>query len=277
METGTCRYCLEPKKALVRSHLAPAALYDLCRGRDMEPIMFSAALVMSTSRQVQAPLLCGDCEGALNREGEDWTLPLLATAKGAFPFFDLLQKVPPDATDGEIAVYAAFRNPEIDVRKLTHFALGVFWKASVHPWSGSRRRPQIQLGPYGEEIRKFLRSEAPFPRYVALTVGVVPPRAAQISFCQPYEGSSCEFHHFMFYVPGIAFALSVGKGIGAAKETCFYSNPLHPVTIADLSRDIKAFLLGIFAQAHKSRSLLQYLEESSRGIPQSPSRPHRQR
>lgn len=218
---------------------------------------------MSSGRELKHPLLCKECDGALSRDGEDWTLPLLATIEGKFSFYDILTRVPPDVEEPDLRGYAASRNPDIDFGKLSHFAIGVFWKASVHSWSGTRTEPQIDLGPYGEEIRKFLRGEAPFPRYVALTVGVTPPPVKDIAFCQPYLGSMKNCHFFMFYVPGIAFALSVGKGIGDAKNNCFYSNPLHPIVVGDISSGIKSVFRTISAGAHKSQKLMKYLEERS--------------
>jgi hypothetical protein len=183
MEVGTCRYCLQLNKALVRSHLAPAALYDLCRTEDLEPIMVTAKVVMSSSWELQHPLLCEECDGSLSRDGENWVLPLLATIDRTFPLYELLKRIPPDVGDQEVEGYAASRNPEIDVPKLAHFALAVFWKASVHSSSGNHTEPQIELGRYGEELRKFLRGEGLFPKYMSLTVGVLPPPVKQISFC----------------------------------------------------------------------------------------------
>lgn len=263
MEIGTCKYCLEPNKRLVQSHLAPGALYDLC-SVDGEVVIVTAEVVMNTGRQLKHPLLCEMCDGSLSKNGENWTLPLLATIEGKFPFHDILEKVTPDVVDIDSKAYAACRNQEIDVQRLTHFALGVFWKASVHSWSGKRTENLIELGPYGEEIRKFLRGEAPFPKYVGLTVGVLPPPVKQISFCQPYQGSVAEFHYFMFYVPGIAFALSVGKRIGVAKENCFYSNPLHPIVVTDMTGTIRSVMQDVSLKAYKSPKLMKYLGEHSR-------------
>jgi len=72
--------------------------------------------------------------------------------------------------------YAAVRNPEIKPDKLIHFALGMFWKASVHSWKGGVREPLIDVGPYRETVRKFVRGEIPFPERMALTIGAVTAR-----------------------------------------------------------------------------------------------------
>lgn len=264
MEVGTCKFCLEPNKPLVESHLAPAALYDLCSVGG-EFVILTAEVVTFNGRQLMHSLLCKECDGFFSTNGENWTLPLLATLDGRFPFFDLLQKVPPDLVDSDLMGYAVSRNPEIDVQKLTHFALGVFWKASVHPWSGRQTESWIRLGPYGEEIRKFLRGEESFPKYAGLTVGVMPPPVKQISFCQPYRGSVSEFHNFIFHVPGITFVLSVGKRIGDAKNNCFYSNPFHPIVVADTSGDIRSVIQSVTAKAHKSQRVRKYLREGMGG------------
>jgi putative endonuclease len=123
--------------------------------------------------------------GPLNDGGERWLLPLLARIDLTFPLLDIIEKLPPDQVDGEWMGYAAIRNPAVEVNKLIHFAMGVFWKASVHAWSGSSREPRIDLGPYREEVRGFLRGERVFPRHMGLVVGILPREKALISFNQP--------------------------------------------------------------------------------------------
>ncbi len=116
-------------------------------------------VMMQTSRQLQDRLLCKLCEDVLNVGGEQWLLPLLARIDQTFPLLGIVEKFPPHQVDGEWKGYAAFRNPEIEVDKLIHFAMGVYWKASVHSWTGSSREPRIELGPYREKVRTFLRGE----------------------------------------------------------------------------------------------------------------------
>ena len=84
-------------------------------------------------------------------------LPKLARLDGGqFPFLDILEKQPPFRTSDGNIWYEASKNSDIDVEKNPHFALGIFWKASVHPWSGIKKDPMIDLGPYTEKIRLFL-------------------------------------------------------------------------------------------------------------------------
>jgi hypothetical protein len=68
----------------------------------------------------------------------------------------------------------------------------------------------------------------------------------------------------MFYVPGIAFALSVGKQIGDAKENCFYSNPLHPVVVSALAGDIRAVMREATKNAYISKRVRELARSQGR-------------
>ena len=199
----------------------------------------------------------------MSREGENWLLPLLATAEGTFPFHDLLLEGTPGGSDGDSKMYAASKNPKIDVAKLTHFAMGVFWKASVHSWRSGENEPLIQLAKYGESARAFLRGEALFPTTMALIVGVIPPPVKTIGFCHPYRGSASGYHNFLFFVPGIEFALLVGNTIPPElKQTCFASHPLHPIVVSGgISGSIKSVIQESTARAHRAANVVKYLNK----------------
>lgn len=189
MVSATCRLCLKNKQ-LVSSHLIPQAMYDYCRARDSEAVIMTSKIVMQTSRQVQYPLLCHECEDVLNKGGENWLLPLLATLDKMFPLLDIIEERNPDRVDGDLRIYAASRNPSIAIDKLIHFAMGVFWKASIHSWEGGSKTPRIELGPYRERVRTFLRRETAFPQNMGLVLGVSPRETALVSFSLPYRNVS---------------------------------------------------------------------------------------
>ena len=254
-----CPLCLETKP-LVSSHLIPKRIYDYCRPPGGNPISFTSELVIETSRQLQDDLLCLNCEDILNKGGETWLAPLLAQYQGPFPFYEILAKYPPETNVNDVAVYAAARNPEIHVDKLIHFAMGVFWKAGAHSWSGSRSEPLIDLGDFSEPIRRFLRGETGFPDHAALTVGVLPSPVKQISFHNPYRGSNEQWMNFLLYIPGIEFSLSLG---GAVDKTlrggCFASHSAHPILAFDFSPDIREITKGVLEKAHKAKNVAKYL------------------
>jgi len=259
MPNQNCPLCLLEKN-VVRSHLIPQAMYDYCRPPGGNPISITSELVIESSRQLQDHLLCLQCEDMLNKGGEQWLLPLLATLQGKFPFYDILTKTPPEASDGNDILYAAAKNPDIQTDKLAHFAMGVFSKASAHSWSGCRTEPLIDLGPYQEPVRKFLRGEAGFPDKMALVIGVLPPPVTLISFHQPYRGSADRWHNFLFYIPGIQFSLCVGNGVTVnIRESCFVSHPLHPILVTDFSKDIREIIRSVTAKARKAKNVEKYL------------------
>src|SRR5439155_19445344 len=111
--------------------------------------------------------------------------------------------LPPEGMQAGVATYAAANNPHFEITKLTHFALGIFWKASVHSWEKRKQiEPRIDLGPYGERLRKFLRGESSFPNNMALTIWLA-DRNDVSNFtggAQPYRGRCKDAHSYSFCV-----------------------------------------------------------------------------
>ena len=255
--------CLETKN-VVSSHLHPAALYAYCRNEDDEsPMRVGDGVVIQTDRQLQDYLLCVECEDTLNKGGEMWVNPRLATIQKTFPLYDILMKGPAAHSDEKGGLYFASLNPEIDVQKLTHFAMGIFWKASVHSWRGKERSPLIQLGPYGDAIRTWLRGETAFPKHVCLSVLVARPENALIVLSGPTERVHKTWHSFSLNVPGVVFMLNVGRQIDLEmRMTCFHENPMHPVFISDDVMGVVWNKLGEhYRESRKTKSYLTAKEK----------------
>src|SRR3982074_2531244 len=106
---GICKLCLEDKE-LCDSHLLPKSLYALLKSKKKDPVMVTSEVARHTSRQVKHYLLCSVCEDILNRGGETWLLPLLATIEGNFPLFDIITSIPPEADELDIKAYSASKN-----------------------------------------------------------------------------------------------------------------------------------------------------------------------
>lgn len=256
MASGLCRLCLQNTQ-LVKSHLMPAALYKYCRGRDCEPIKIAGGMLVPTSQQTQDYLLCAACEDVLNKGGERWLVPRLATIEREFPFYELLRKAPPNYDDGWVAIYYASNNSEISCKKIAHFAMGIFWKASAHSWRKATGEPKIQLGPYSEPIRLWLRGGTDFPEHMALLVYVSPPLRAQIVFSEPCAAARDEARYYFFYVPGILFMLTVGKTLPRnAKSLSFFPAPTRPIIVTEFAASI---IENLFADlTHRSRKSRGY-------------------
>jgi hypothetical protein len=261
MPVKKCPLCLETKE-VVSSHLMPAALYDYCREPGREPVAFNEKLVLESSRQLQHPLLCQSCEENLNKNGETWILPLFARYDGSFPFHEILTKMEPAVTDGEIRAFATARNPEIHAEMLSHFAMGIFWKSAVHSWSGARKEPQISLGPYAEAVRRYLRGESGFPAHMALLIGVLPVPVNHIAFTAPYQGRSTKWHNFVLYILGIEFTLLAGRGIDPETHAASFSGNIErPILLFNYEPDIRDIAVTVMKKAHKAKNVQKYFKK----------------
>lgn len=233
----------------------PAALYDYCRKGEHRPIKVGRGFVIPTDRQTQDYLLCADCEDVLNSGGERWILDKLATWERTFPLYDLLSKVPPFLDEDGMAVYLAGQNHDIEVEKLTHFAMGLFWKASIHSWSKDTIHPRIDLGPYSEEIRKWLRGQSPFPKYIYLIVVIERPQKAQITMSDPYEGVRQGWRTHFVHIPGVLFMMALGKTVDESVRVLSLVNAENPINVSDaVTDDFENLMVGILRRSHKTQA-----------------------
>jgi hypothetical protein len=224
-------------------------------------------VVSHTDRQIQDYLLCRDCEHILNERGENWVNSKLATTEKTFPLYDLVMSSPEAFSDENGGVYLTADNPDFDVKSLSHFALGIFWKAGVHSWSGARTEPMIDLGDYTEPIRTWLKGETAFPRDVTLTIMCSRPENTFVVLSQPVEVKGKAWRNYWFYVPGVMFFLNIGPTIELEMRTCcFYHMPAHPVFISD--DIIKKFHERLGKDYMDSRKAKGYLKQ--KGTRQKP-------
>ena len=250
-----CPMCVATKN-VVSSHLYPAALYGNESG--FSPLLIGNGIVMHTDRQIQHPLLCLDCEDILNKGGETWTNPKLFDRKIGFPLYEMVIKLPAEYERAG-GLYFAAQNPEIDVERLTHFALGIYWKAAVHSWKGGETDPLIELGPYAEALRLWLRGEESFPKNVSLGVVLSRPDKALAGLHGPVEAESGRWRTFLLNVPGAMFMLSVGRLIPIEmRYSCFHENQQHPIFVSDEVTD--AVWNRLSGQYGESRKTQKYLE-----------------
>jgi hypothetical protein len=272
MKLGTCKMCLL-EKDLVSSHLMPRALYAYVYEGDLRPIKYGDGVLIPTDRQTQDYLLCEDCEDILNQGGESWITDKLATWERTFPLYETLTKLPADFDEDGMVVYFAAKNPDIKIDKLTHFALGLFWKASVHSWKGDSTEPRIELGPYSEDIRKWLRGGGSFPKNVYLLVLVERPARAQITMSDPYEGERNGGRAFFVHVPGVLFMLAVGKTVDEwMRALCVQNSPGNPINISEsLTTKFTQYLAETFRNARKTNAFLKAKEKGDEARKMKPT------
>jgi hypothetical protein len=158
-----CRLCLEQGE-LQRSHLLPKALYRLI-GSGTDPdhpdtVQLSSEGIKKSSEQVWRHLLCSECEDRLNKNGEAWTLHNCYRGSGIFRLRDKLRKGTNLSLGAEVETYSAAVEA---VTKLSYFCTSVVWRASLCDWVCRRETyKQIELGPYQEKIRKYIRGRVAF-------------------------------------------------------------------------------------------------------------------
>lgn len=259
MELGKCKLCLLDKP-LCESHLIPESLYAHVREGEESPIRVGDGVVMPTDRHMTTYLLCSKCEDILSKGGETWVAPKLAWVDGRFPLFDLLEAAGgfSAAEEGEGLFYAG-DNPEIDVGKTAHFALGIFWKASVHSWKGGKSEPMITLGPEQEEIRLWLRGEGPFPEHVALRLSVSRPGRTLFIMQQPVQvPTRRRWRTYNCHLVGACFSIQAGDIAIEDKMLCFYRFPAHVVLCSDKTTDI--WHRKVFEQFDESRKTKSFLK-----------------
>jgi hypothetical protein len=228
-----CPLCLKVKP-IVDSHLIPAALFAYCDTPEMSPVRVGGGSIFPTDRQIHAYLLCGECEDILNKGGETWMNPKFCTMQRVFPFYELLVSGPVAENESDGGLYYAASNPLLDTEKLMHFAMGIFWKASVCSWKRGEVNPMIELGRCSDHVRTWLCGETSFPKSVCLSVMVSPPHRAQITLNGPMERERTECRNFIMHFLGILFMMSLGNQIEPEfRATCFSDNPNRPIIVSE--------------------------------------------
>ena len=259
-----CPLCLRritPPSARCESHLLPAQVYRLLRAkgqRNPNPILISGSKVVTTSRQLQQPLLCPDCEDRFNNRGERWVLASAFTEHGTFTLRDLLLQAQPLHKTDRLVVIAASQITGIDCAQLGYFAASVFWRAAVAEWASLGPSVHIDLGPYLEPLRRFLLDESPFPDNTALCIRVLTMHELLQTAEVPVTTCSQPWFIHQFSIPGIAFSLSVGGRLSDEfRRLCFIKSPEHFIfLVPELDAQMwmagaRLYLEGVAAQANR--------------------------
>jgi hypothetical protein len=258
LNVGICKMCLQ-SRTLVSSHFMPRALYDYCRSGDCNPVRFDSKIAFVTSYQAQDYILCKPCEDVLNDGGEKWTVGKLATMdRKPFLLYEILSKATPQFEDEGARVYHGVNVTDLEINKFTHFAAGLLWKASIHSWSKKNKKPKIDLGPYSDRLRRYLRGETEFPKHIKLWLSIIPPENAMIGFIEPHERESFGgFKSYFCYIPGVLFCWSVGRQITTELRVgCFATNEFHPLFVSNNVHEIlESHTKADYFRARKSGKL----------------------
>jgi len=120
-------------------------------------------------------------------------------------------------SNGAIAYHAA-DSAEIDVGKLSYFAVSVFWRTSISGRAFDGNENRIELGPvYNERFRRFLFGLQAFPEDALLIVVVSPSVVVRDAVAIPSGQRFSNGYFWRFFTPGMMFDLGVGKGFRESK------------------------------------------------------------
>ena len=196
---GLCPFCLQQRQ-LEKSHYLGRALHLLSQD-DGEAVFMTPQRVELSSRQIWAHLLCEECEDILAKHesyAHQWI-----NRKDRFPLLERLNvAVPVSRTANGAEFWAAAVGVSTD--RLAHFALGIFWRASVNTWRTlGLQTTSIDLGALAEPIRLYLRGEGPFPMGCALLMIVCTDHGSQGLVFAPNPTKGGIFQCFSMLARGI--------------------------------------------------------------------------
>jgi hypothetical protein len=234
---GVCALCQQYRE-LRNSHFLPKALYRLVRDhahKNPHPFLLSANRREQTSKQATHHLLCDECEKRFDRNGEDWVLKHCYRGRGVFRLRKLLEQSAQIESGSEALVYSASAVPGIDTGQLVYFCTSVFWRASLRAWTLSDQKYEaLSLGnAYQEEMRKYLLSEASFPRNAVVTIILSHLKTPVLAYNFPdsLRLESCHCHRL--HIPGVTFMLMLGKQAPQDfGQICVFRSPVRPIYVS---------------------------------------------
>ena len=243
--------CLRCAVELRNSHLIPKGVYrrllSKAGTKTLSPLKVMSGIAVQTSDQVTQHLLCHGCEQRLSKNGESWVLANGLQQDGTtFPFYTNLRTLIPTETVPQkgFLIYRPGVQPWFDPHALAYFACSVIWRAGVAKWGGIYDYP-LPLGPYAEDLRRYLMSEIGFPATARLfvTVRTGGPHARTMRLPGSDKDANGAWFH-IFLIPGFSFRLHLSRQISEAlDETCMMHNANYPLVVADVRFD-KAALMG---------------------------------
>ena len=216
MPIGQCRLCTNVRE-LQDSHLMPAGFYTILREDTSgeHPVLIAKNSAFLSSVQARAHLLCSECEGRFNREGENWVIENCWHGPGNFQLHSALMSAQPFLDEEGFRAYEGRRIPGVDLDRLTYFAASMFWRASVHDWRLGKGQPErIALGPYEDRLRRYLLGETHFPDGVALFITVskaLDGMHNRLAAFPWFFNRTREYKSYKCMVPGLTYQMFFGQ------------------------------------------------------------------
>jgi hypothetical protein len=201
-----------------------------------DPVIITPEIVLRTSRQVTAYLLCTGCEQRFSVH-ERAALALCFRGKNRFRLRDALAAIPPVWPGAEILAIPTAEEPDIDVTRLVYFAASVFWRSAAHTWRFGTTPTTIDLGPYERQLRTWLLDEQqPFPEHMVIWISIGVRDPPLLTACTPFLFNKTDYYQYRFNIPGLIFDLFAGGQVPTvARRMCTMRSPERFVYITRLA------------------------------------------
>ena len=244
-QCGLCRQI----KILQNSHLIPQGVYSLAsKAFSEQPGLLSVAShhgYHNLPKQITKYFLCDDCEAIFDKKGENIVIKEFCKIKDDTATFTLLNKLnslPGQFTsDKSTECYFFDNNDLININAYTHFALGIIWKMSATRW---KEKPfcayyNILGDHYEEQIRQYLLTENPIFLNNIYIICLVDNKAKSYPWILLPRGHKGRHyaHIYTFIVPGIKFAVYIGKNPPIEFSKLFIDNSHICFGKTDLDND----------------------------------------
>lgn len=210
---GKCRLCPKDAVELCDSHILPKWCWKRLRDpseSNPNPITVRDGKALQVSTQVTEYMLCRDCEDRFEVP-ENYVAKLAYTPEGDPLILHVLGVTSRgSASDPTISIPVG----SLDTDKLVYFAASVFWRAAVAKTDGFEK---LELGPYREELRRYLLGELPFPgrARVTLTVLDLQPKVGLVGLHNfmafPMTDRLHGYRVHQFFICGLHFGLAIGN------------------------------------------------------------------
>jgi len=208
MPTGNCKLCLQECVQLRESHYIPRALYP----KNVRQQFATRSEVAALRDEMKAYLLCEECEGRFDRDGESEVLRhVAAKSTKSFPLHEKLRLALPREQHPDISRFAG-SDLGLDMDKFAYFAMSIVWRGTAHDWTlpDGSVLPRSSLGDFQEEIRKYLLGETQLPRDMVVLVIVCSDQESRKTWILPTGEVAENCINFRFLLRGVFFRVLIG-------------------------------------------------------------------
>jgi hypothetical protein len=166
----------------------------------------------------------------------------------SFRLREKLQSAIPEHATEDLQVYAAANVAGVCRNSLVYFGASVFWRAAVHTWAipMTSTSVRIDLGPYEDDLRRFLLNEGTLPENIVMSVRISSLASLLEVATLPQSRTVNGYHVHDFTIPGVAFALLVGSGI--PREYRRFCTARSPEEFVFLSRELDSEFVQFMAR-----------------------------